>query len=228
MKNEFTKLLKELNMELTNQQYSQFETYYKLLTEWNNKINLTAITDYEEVYIKHFYDSLTLTKAIQFENQTLLDVGSGAGFPSIPLKIMFPNLKITIIDALKKRIDFLSLLTEVLELDVNLIHGRAENQKTKESFDLVTARAVANLNILSELCLPFVKVGGNFLVMKGSKGLDEFNNAKHAIIILGGVLENTKHFDITGETRIILNIQKRLQSPNKYPRAFKHIKKQPL
>jgi len=228
MKKQFEEYLKNLGIKINDEQYNQFEKYFDLLIEWNEKINLTAITKRDDVYLKHFYDSLTLTKIQDFSNQTLLDVGSGAGFPSIPLKIIFPDLKVTIIDALNKRINFLKLLTETLDLDVTLIHGRAEDQKEKENYDLVTARAVANLNVLSELCLPFVNMNGSFLIMKGSKGEEELKHAKRAVELLGGKHVQTITFPLKEEMRTLIKVEKVRTTPKKYPRQFKTIKNKPL
>lgn len=228
MKKQFEEYLNDLGIKINDEQYKQFEKYFELLIEWNEKINLTAITERDDVYLKHFYDSLTLTKIQDFSNQSLLDVGSGAGFPSIPLKIIFPDLKVTIIDALNKRINFLKLLTEALDLDVTLIHGRAEDQKEKENYDLVTARAVANLNVLSELCLPFVNMDGSFLIMKGSKGEEELKYAKRAVELLGGKHVQTIAFHLKEEMRTLIKVEKVRNTPKKYPRQFKMIKNKPL
>ena len=228
MNNNFTKLLSSLNLELNDKQKKQFETYYQLLIEWNDKINLTSITLEEEVYTKHFFDSICLTKAIPLSNQSLLDVGSGAGFPSIPLKIIYPDLKVTIIDALNKRIKFLNELTNALEIDVELIHGRAEEYKRKNSFDLVTARAVANLRMLSELCIPFVKVGGYFMAMKGPSYKSELSDSKNAIKILGGKTEQTVEYEIENQFRSIIKVIKKEKTKDKYPRIFGKIKSKPL
>jgi len=227
---DFKKLIaSSLGIELTDQQLNQFEVYYETLVEWNKKMNLTAITEKEAVYHKHFYDSLCLIKAHTLHDQKILDVGSGAGFPSIPLKIIFPNIKITIIDALKKRITFLDTLVKKLQLnDVNLIHGRAETFDAKESFDIVTGRAVAKLNVLSELCIPFVKENGYFLAYKGSDAEEEVNQAKNAITILKGKVKKTVQFKVYNENRAIIVVQKHSKSPKKYPRQFKKIKSNPL
>jgi 16S rRNA (guanine527-N7)-methyltransferase len=167
-------------------------------------------------------------KSLDFESQTLLDVGSGAGFPSIPLKIIFPNLKITIIDALKKRITFLDHLTEELGVDVTLIHGRAEEFMRKHCYDIVTARAVANLNMLSELCIPFVRVGGQFLAMKGPRLTEEILDSKHAIEMLGGTIKSDIEYTIDDQERHILVVEKTTKSDKIYPRKFSKIKSNPL
>lgn len=228
MKNEFINLVKTLGVEINDHQYRQFEKYFEILVEWNEKINLTAITDEQGVFVKHFYDSLCLVKSQDFTNQTLLDVGSGAGFPSIPLKIIFPDLRVTIIDALSKRIKFLELLTKELGVDVELIHGRAEEYKRKHCFDIVTGRAVANMRMLAELCIPFVKVDGVFLAMKGSKSTIELNESADAIKTLGGKVEEDINYLVDEQERHILVIKKEFKTSPKYPRRFSKIKSNPL
>ena len=228
MKNEFINELQKLNITLSDQQYNQFEKYFDLLIEWNEKINLTAITDKKEVFYKHFIDSICVTKVIDFNNQSLLDVGSGAGFPSIPLKIIFPDLKITIVDALNKRIKFLELLCKSLDIKCYLIHSRIEDFKFKNNFDVVTARAVANLRVLSEFCIPFVKPDGYFLSLKGPNYLEELEESKNAISILGGTFENAISYSVQDSKRVILKIKKIRKTENKYPRKYNKIKIKPL
>lgn len=222
---------------LTDRQVEQFHCYFERLVEWNEKINLTAITEKEEVYLKHFYDSITVAFSHSLSDKAyhLCDVGSGAGFPSIPLKILFPNLKVTIVDSLNKRIKFLELLVEELELeDVSLYHDRAEsfgqNTQFRESYDFVTARAVARLNVLAELCLPLVKESGYFLAMKAMRADEEVTEAKKAISLLGGKwIEDTEiHLPETKDERHILVIQKVKKTPKKYPRKPGTPNKQPL
>ncbi|MGX7112842.1 16S rRNA (guanine(527)-N(7))-methyltransferase RsmG [Gemella cuniculi] len=219
---------------LSSIQKEQFEKYYSLVIEWNKKINLTAITDKDEFYKKHFYDSISLSFYRDYSKiENLCDVGSGAGFPSIPLKILYPNLKITIVDSLNKRIKFLSLLQEELKLDnCNFIHARAEeigqNKNFRESFEIVTARAVARLNVLSELCLPLVKKDGYFLSLKSQKAEEEIKEAVNVIKLLGGKLEKDIEFEIAGEERHILEIRKAKETPNKYPRKAGIPNKKPL
>lgn len=234
---EFKKSLEKQGIVLSDKQMNQFELYFKRLVEWNEKINLTAIVDKKEVYLKHFYDSLTLAfeRDMTKEGLTLCDVGSGAGFPSIPLKIVFPNMTISIVDSLNKRIKFLTELTTELGLDkVNLYHSRAEdfgqNKLYRESFDVVTARAVARLNVLAELCLPLVKQGGQFLAMKAAKSEEELLEAKKAIALLGGkvVAEREVSLPITYDERFIIEIDKKKQTPNKYPRKAGLPNKKPL
>ncbi len=228
MKIEFTKLLEGIGIDLTDQQYKQFQTYYKLLVEWNDKINLTAITDQRDVFVKHFFDSICLIKGVDLHSQTLLDVGSGAGFPSIPLKIIYPDLKITIIDALNKRIKFLTILVDELGIEAELLHGRAEEYQRKHCFDLVTARAVANLNMLSELCIPFVKMDGLFIAMKGPKLKEELDLSKHTIGILGGEVLKNIEYNIDNQVRSLLVVSKVRKTEKKYPRKFNQIKNNPL
>ena len=219
---------KNFDIELSDEQYNQFQTYYRLLVEWNDKINLTAITDERDVFMKHFYDSICLIKGVKLHNQSLLDVGSGAGFPSIPLKIIYPDLKITIIDALNKRIKFLQILVNDLNIDAELIHGRAEDYMRKHCFDLVTARAVANLNMLSELCIPFAKIDGLFIAMKGPKLVEELETSNTAIEVLGGKVVEDIMYSIENQERHLLVVQKIRKTEKKYPRKFSNIKKNPL
>ncbi|MCD7809331.1 MAG: 16S rRNA (guanine(527)-N(7))-methyltransferase RsmG [Erysipelotrichaceae bacterium] len=230
---QFINKLKKENITLNDKQLQQFEIYYQTLIEWNQKMNLTAITDKEDVYLKHFYDSLTISFDQHFDHQLLCDVGAGAGFPSIPLKIVYPNLKITIIDSLQKRIIFLQHLVEVLDLkDIELIHARAEEYAInhREYFDIVTARAVARLNVLDELCLPLVKVGGEFIALKGLKGEEELLEAEMGIEKLGGQITMETEFTLSDDNdyRYNLYIEKVKKTPHKYPRSYSQIKKKPL
>lgn len=235
-KEQFISLLEEKGISLSSQQLSQFDTYYKLLVEWNEKMNLTAITDEEEVYLKHFYDSITASFYVDLNQElSLCDVGAGAGFPSIPLKICFPNLKVTIVDSLNKRITFLQNLANELDLkNVHFVHDRAEtfgkNADYREKFDLVTARAVARLSVLSELCLPLVKEGGTFVPMKAAAASEELEKGKKALQILGGKLEKVHSFSLPLEEseRNILIINKIKSTPKKYPRKPGTPNKQPL
>lgn len=223
---QFINLLKEKGIALSDEQLKQYELYYETLVLWNEKMNLTAITNRPDVYLKHFYDSLTaafyfdLTKPLN-----ICDVGAGAGFPSIPLKIAFPHLNVTIVDSLNKRIQFLENLAKVLNLsNVHFIHDRAEtfgqNRDHREQYDVVTARAVARLSVLTELCLPLVKVGGTFIAMKGSSAKEELDAGKRAISLLGGNLINSVSFMLPFEEseRNILLINKEKQTPKRYPR----------
>lgn len=232
----FIERLAEKGIQLTDKQIGQFARYCELLQEWNQKINLTAIDDREGIYLKHFWDSLTLTDGTHFSQvHTICDVGSGAGFPSLPLKIVFPHLKVTIIDSLNKRIRFLDLLVKELELEnVSLLHGRAEDfgqqDAYRASFDLVTARAVARLTILAEYCLPLVKKEGLFIAMKGERGQEELDEAMHAIQILGGQLQDNRDFSLPedGGERYLTIIKKVKNTPRKYPRQAGMPSKKPL
>jgi 16S rRNA (guanine527-N7)-methyltransferase len=223
---QFVAMLKEKGITLTDKQLEQFEKYYQTLVEWNEKMNLTALTDKADVYLKHFYDSLTAAFYFDFSKPFLLcDVGAGAGFPSIPLKIAFPHIEVTIVDSLNKRISFLLHLADVLDLEnVHFIHDRAEtfgvNPNYRESYDVVTARAVARMSVLSELCLPLVAKGGHFIAMKAAHANDELENGQKAIATLGGKVEGIFTFTLPVEEseRTILVIKKEKQTPKKYPR----------
>ncbi|WP_048828104.1 16S rRNA (guanine(527)-N(7))-methyltransferase RsmG [Bacillus sp. B-jedd] len=223
---QFAGLLEERGISLSSAQLGQFETYFETLVEWNEKMNLTAITDREEVYLKHFFDSLSAAFYFDFSGSpSLCDVGAGAGFPSIPLKIAFPGLKVTIVDSLNKRITFLNHLAKALKLDnVQFIHDRAEtfgrNPAHRESYDIVTARAVARLSVLSELCLPLARQGGSFVAMKAANAKEELADAKKAITLLGGKTKDTHTFSLPIEEseRTIIVIQKEKTTPKKYPR----------
>lgn len=233
---EFKQLLGKKNIELSQRQMDQFDRYLHLLVEWNEKMNLTAITETREVYLKHFYDSISLAFFEDFAmNKTICDVGAGAGFPSIPLKIVFPTLKVTIVDSLNKRITFLTALVKELQLeDVSLYHDRAETfgqrKEFRGVFDYVTARAVARLNVLSELCLPLVKKDGYFLALKAAKSEEEITEAKPAIAILGGKFQEELSFKlpVTQDERHIIVIQKKKETPKKYPRKPGLPNKQPI
>lgn len=231
-KEEFIKLLGEKGIFLNDFQIKQFQQYFKTLIEWNKKMNLTAITDEQEVYLKHFYDSITIAFDFEFNNQNIVDVGAGAGFPSIPLKIVYPDLKITIVDSLTKRITFLNHLFQELALsNCKAVSCRAEDyaKENREKCDIVMARAVAKLDILDELCLPLVKIGGYFLALKGLKANEELNEAKKGISVLGGKVEKVVDFTLTNDNhRSNIVIKKIKATPNKFPRMFAKIKKQPL
>lgn len=230
----FKEDLKKLNIELTNEAFLNFEEYYKFLVEYNEHVNLTAITDYDGVYYKHFYDSLTLSLALDVTKPiNLVDVGAGAGFPSIPNAIVFNNLNVTIIDALNKRINFLNELIAKLKLNnAKALHARAEEYAAfhREEADVVTARAVARLNILSELCIPLVKVGGLFVAMKSVESEQEFLEAKGAIKTLGAEHLKTISVELPNQMghREILVFKKVNKTPSKYPRQFSQIKNKPL
>lgn len=225
--------LKNLGIDLRAAQLKQFEDYYRLLLEWNQKMNLTAITQEAEVYEKHFYDSLLAVKVYAFKDQNICDVGAGAGFPSIPLKIVFPHLQVTIVDSSHKRITFLNKLIDKLALNnVKAVASRAEEYalEHRETYDLVLARAVARLNILMELCLPMVKVEGSFIALKGAQGTTELAEAAAGAVELGArlVKSDKEHLFRANEIRYLFKYDKVKPTKHKYPRAYAKIKKNPL
>ena len=223
---QFIEALKEKGIELSEQQIAQFKKYFELLVEWNEKMNLTAITDLEGVYLKHFYDSISASFYFDFSKVTrVCDVGAGAGFPSIPIKICFPHLQITIVDSLNKRLTFLNHLTNELQLEnMNFVHARAEefgqNATYREKFDVVTARAVARLSVLSELCIPLAKEGGYFVALKAAAGAEEMKDAGKAISTLGAKLKEEFKFllPIEESERSLYVFDKVKATPKKYPR----------
>ncbi len=229
----FAEETSKLNITLTSEKERKFDCYYQNLIKVNSYMNLTTITEKEEVYAKHFLDSLSIYPLLPCSQIKLCDVGSGAGFPSVPLAIIKDNLEVTIIDALNKRIRFLNDLIQTLDLkNVIAFHQRAEDyaKEKREYFDVVTARAVAKLNILSELCLPLVKVGGYFIAMKGPDGVEELQESEKAIGKLGGKLDKIVDFELPeglGKRKIII-IRKIGKSPESYPRLFSKIKEKPL
>ncbi|MGL5296899.1 MAG: 16S rRNA (guanine(527)-N(7))-methyltransferase RsmG [Culicoidibacterales bacterium] len=231
---QFSEAMAKHGINLNETQLAQYERYWELLVEWNEKMNLTGITEKEEVYLKHFYDSLTLAFNIDLTKiETMCDVGSGAGFPGIPLKIAFPHLKLTIVDSLNKRINFLNTVVDELGLiNVTPVHARAEEyvQTHRETFDLATARAVARLNMLAELCLPFVKINGLFVAMKGASSSEELLEAAKGLKILGGHLQKEVILQLPEEEshRAIVVVDKIKPTHKKYPRSFGQIKKKPL
>ena len=233
---EFYVLLADLGFPLTDRQKEQYERYFELLVEWNEKINLTAITAKDEVYLKHFYDSIAPILQGLIENQPihLLDIGAGAGFPSLPMKILFPELDVTIIDSLNKRINFLHLLAEELGLSgVHFYHGRAEDfaqdKAFRAQFDIVTARAVARMQVLSELTLPYLKVGGRLLALKASNAPEELEEAKNALNLLFSKVEDNLQYELpNGDPRYITLVEKKKETPNKYPRKAGMPNKRPL
>ena len=225
---------KKIDIEFNDKQLKQFYDYMKLLLEWNEKINLTAIIEPEEVILKHFIDSLTINKYIK-NNKSIADVGTGAGFPGIPLKICRPDLNVTLVDSLNKRINFLNEVISKLELkDINTVHSRIEDfgkdKKYRESFDYVTARAVANLTTLSEYLIPISKVNGQCICMKGNEIGEEIKDSEKAINLLGGKIEKIDSFKLPGSdiSRNVIVIDKIKNTPNKYPRKAGVPSKEPL
>lgn len=225
-------LAKENGIILDETALDRFDTYAELLVEWNGKMNLTAITEPEEIEVKHFLDCLMLPKYFDLENvKTVIDVGAGAGFPSVPLLIYKPDLCLTMMDAINKRLTFLDTAVHALGLEAQLIHERAEaagqDENYREKFDLATARAVAPMNVLAEYCLPFVKVGGYFVALKGSN--DDTEEAKNAIATLGGEIVDNISYKLNGtEPRSIVVIKKISQTPTQFPRKSKKISTKPL
>lgn len=224
-----------VNIILDKTQKEQFQRYYELLIEWNSFMNLTAITEYSEVLKKHFFDSLSIVKKIDLtEINNIIDIGTGAGFPGIPLKIAFPHLRVVLLDSLGKRVKFLNHVIEELKLEeIEAIHGRAEdfakNVKYREQFDLSVSRAVANLASLSEYCIPYTKIGGSFVSYKSVKAEEEIHNAEKAISVLGGKVENICKFELldTGE-RTLVQIKKIRKTDKKYPRKAGMPSREPI
>lgn len=226
----------EYGLNLTESQISGFNRYYELLVEWNKKINLTAITEPKDVAIKHMIDSLSCYRdELFYENASLIDVGTGAGFPGLPLKIFCPSLKLTLLDSLNKRVKFLQLVVDELGLkDVEVIHARSEeaarNGNYREKFDIATARAVARLPIICEYCLPFVKTGGVFIALKGRQYEDETEEARKAIKILGGEIERTVPIKLPeiDDKRAVIYIKKIKSTPKAYPRKAGTPERNPI
>lgn len=228
--------LRELGIEMSTEQTDQLYTYYEMLVEWNQFMNLTAITDFNEVIKKHFIDSLSLVKAYDINKMiSLIDVGTGAGFPGLVLKIAFPDMKVTLLDSLQKRIQFLDAVVEKLKLQgIDTVHGRAEDfakaGKLREQYDLSVSRAVANLSTLSEYCMPFVRMGGCFIPYKSEKMEEEMKTAQNAIRILGGKVERQVEFQLPGSDiyRNLVVIRKEKPTPAKYPRKAGLPSREPL
>lgn len=246
MRNKYSQMLEDLksfNVELSDKQLEQFDKYYELLIRWNEVMNLTAITDFDDVCKLHFVDSISAVQYFDFSDKeySLIDIGTGAGFPGIPLKIVFPNLHITLFDSLNKRLKFLDEVIDTLGLNesgsIVTLHGRAEDYASskskdslRESFDLVVSRAVANMSTLCEYCLPYVKVGGNFIAYKSEKASDELQKAKGAIHLLGGKLISSDEFLLpnTDINRTICIVNKIEPTSKKYPRKAGVPSKEPL
>lgn len=232
----FEKKLEELGISLNDQQKQQFDSFYELLVEWNKVMNLTGITEYEEVNEKHFVDSLSIIKAIKLDDvDNLIDIGTGAGFPGIPLKIAFPHLKVVLLDSLNKRIKFLNTVIDELGLqDIKTIHGRAEDfakqTEYREQFDLCVSRAVANLSTLSEYCMPYIHINGMFIPYKSGEIEEEVTGAKKAIHVLGGKIEEVVKFQLPGTEigRSFVKIKKYQNTPKKYPRKAGLPAKEPI
>lgn len=228
--------LKNLGIILTDKQREQFDRYYELLIEWNKVMNLTGITDYDEVILKHFIDSLMLSEICDMSNvSAMIDVGTGAGFPGIPIKIVYPHINAILLDSLNKRLKFLNTVIEELGLEsVQTLHGRAEDYARKteyrESFDLCVSRAVANLSTLSEYCLPFVKKDGTFISYKGGASDQEVKQAERAVDLLGGKVETIYKFTLPGTDmgRTLVEIKKIKNTPRRYPRKAGQPAKEPL
>lgn len=233
---EFASRLEKKGLQITDRQLEQFERYFKMLVEWNEKMNLTGITEREQVYTKHFYDSVSLSFFIDMNKvQRMADIGSGAGFPGFPLKICFPHLELTVVDSLNKRISFLQHTANELGFSgVHLIHGRAEDigrqPEHRDGYDLVTARAVARMALLNEFCLPFTRQDGVFAAMKGSDPSEELKEASRSLKELKGKLESVEAFQLPVEdsARHIVFVRKTASTPSKYPRKAGVPAKSPL
>lgn len=234
IKDYLTEALKEFAIELNETQLQQFEKYYELLIDWNKKINLTRITELQEVAVKHFADSLSLLNCYEIpEGAKVIDVGTGAGFPSIPLKIACPDIKITLLDSLNKRLVFLQEVCAEIGIDADIVHLRAEEggrmAQYREKYDLVVSRAVARLNVLSEYCLPYVRKNGVFIAMKGPEAREEISEGEIAVERLGGKIEDVFEFALPDESgRTVVVIRKDRQTPKQYPRQGTKIKDKPI
>ena len=226
--------IRRLGIEISEEQAEQFKTYYEMLVETNKVMNLTAITEFEDVLGKHFVDSLSIARKMDLTKvQTMVDVGTGAGFPGLPIKIVYPHIHLTLVDSLGKRVRFLEDVVDKLGLScVNCVHMRTEdlarNKLYREKYDLCTARAVASLNVLSEYCLPYVRVGGIFAAFKSGNVEEEITGAGHAVKVLGGEITNTDIFDLYDFKRSIIQIKKIKKTPMQYPRKAGTPSKNPL
>ncbi len=226
--------VKTIGIELDETALDRFYTYYKMLIDYNTRMNLTAITDEKEVIVKHFCDSLCLLAKCEVKDGAkVIDVGTGAGFPGIPLLIARPDIKLTLLDGLNKRLVFLADVLEEIGLEAEIVHSRAEegaqDKKYREKFDVATSRAVARLNVLAEYCLPYVKKGGMFVALKGPAAGEEIEEAKNALKLLGGAIEKNEEYTLSDESnRTLVTIKKTSPTPIKYPRHNSKIKKQPL
>lgn len=239
--NKLVNICNKINIEISDDQINCFEKYYELLIEKNKVMNLTAITDKEDVIVKHFIDSIALIpylkdKGINTNNELkIIDIGTGAGFPGLPLKIMMPDVKFTLLDSLNKRVSFLNEVIDELKLkDIEALHGRAEDyasdNKYREKYDICVSRAVANLSTLSEYCIPFVKEDGYFISYKAGESEEEINNSKNAIKILGGKINKVEEFVLPGTdaSRVFVFIRKQELTDKKYPRKAGVPAKKPL
>ena len=224
-------LFSKYGFDLDEEKYHKLLKYSDLLVEWNQKINLTAITEPRDILVKHFLDSLMILKFCDIpKNSSLIDVGTGAGFPSVPIKIFRPDIKLTLLDSLAKRITFLEELCGSIDIDAEFVHGRAEEiakiQEYREKFDFSCARAVAGMSVLSEYCIPFVQNNGHFISMKGQN--EDISSSEASIRLLGGEIFKTEDYEVEAEKRRIIVVKKISQTPTKYPRNSAQIKKKPL
>lgn len=233
-KNLLSKLFENAKLSVSGEQFARFDKYAEMLVSYNEKVNLTALTSPEDIAEKHFLDSVLPFSDIDIKNGAkIVDVGTGAGFPSCPLKIMRPDLSLTLVDSLNKRVTFLRELSDELSLEAECIHSRAEdlgqNPDYREAFDIATARAVAKLSVLCEYCLPLVSVGGSFISLKGSKGTEEAKEAENAVKILGGKIVRVHEYSLpSGDGRTLIEIKKISHTPPKYPRNKGVMTKKPL
>ncbi len=234
MENFITDYFKQLNIEINNSQAQQFITYKNILVNWNKVMNLTGITEDKEVIVKHFADSVTALKTADFKNKSVIDVGTGAGFPGLPLKIAEPTIKLTLLDSLTKRLNFLEEVCRNINIKAEFVHGRAEelgqDVNFREKFDIAVSRAVAPLNILTEYDLPYVKTDGLMIALKGPAAYDEIEKAENAVNELGGKIENVKEITLpqTDLKHTVVIIRKTKNTPEKYPRRAKKIERSPL